>query len=345
MLRAGRVIHALVLVLGFGSWGQAAPAGAESLRLYSGSLSLHYFANDTSTGSTSPFDARVFVALPLGAHCNPAVSGGKACDPSATLQVGVPLTGSGSALVGSSSPASIMLPPYQLARITSGSLPPRYASQLYQKTYANLANAAANFRAGSGPGAVDSVFGPETRVRISPGKNQFGGLMNLLAGTPSGALGTKGKYSVSGYGYLLNFPTWGVIAFGATSNPYAYPVQLQGTSSSTMGGSVLTITGTARGWRWTTGMVSVSAAGDYALYSSEFPERLVRTGYDNRTAGGGGTIQLVTPHLTSWGAPPDINTGEIGVLRLQFVPEPSGLLLLLAGAGMLLGLMYRRSTA
>jgi hypothetical protein len=33
--------------------------------------------------------------------------------------------------------------------------------------------------------------------------------------------------------------------------------------------------------------------------------------------------------------------GAIGVLRLKFVPEPSGLLLLLSGAAML-GLLHRR---
>jgi hypothetical protein len=33
--------------------------------------------------------------------------------------------------------------------------------------------------------------------------------------------------------------------------------------------------------------------------------------------------------------------GAIGVLRLKFVPEPSGLLLLLSGAAML-GVLYRR---
>jgi hypothetical protein len=35
--------------------------------------------------------------------------------------------------------------------------------------------------------------------------------------------------------------------------------------------------------------------------------------------------------------------GAIGVLRLQFVPEPSGQLLLLSGTAML-GVLYRRRT-
>ena len=219
MSRAGRILYALILVVGLGWWGQADTANAQSPKLYSGSLSLHYFGNDTETRAIPPFDARVFTALPLGARCNPAMPGGMTCDPTATLQVGAPLAGSGTALVGSGSPASIMLPASQLARITSGSLPPRYASQIYQKTYANLANAAGNFKSGGGPGSVSFASGPTTGIRIFRGKNQFGGVMRLIKGTASGGLATKVRYSYGGKGYVGNFPTWGVTEFGSTSDP------------------------------------------------------------------------------------------------------------------------------
>jgi hypothetical protein len=88
------------------------------------------------------------------------------------------------------------------------------------------------------------------------------------------------------------------------------------------------------GFPWTTGRVSVSAAG-----GSGFPTRLVRSGYDNRTPGGGGTIQMVTPRLTHWAA--GSHWGDIAVLRLQFVPEPGSWLLLLAGLGCV-GALSRR---
>jgi hypothetical protein len=245
--------------------------------------------------------------------------------------------------VGSGSPASIMLASRQLVRVTSGSLPPRYASQIYQKTYANLANAAGGFKAGGGPRATGYVLGPATGFRIVRGKNQFGGVMRLLAGTPSGALGTRVLYLDQGMGYVGNFPTWGVTEFGATSDPpYAYPHYIKGTFHSTMKSVVSTNTAAVRGWPWTTGTVSVYASGDFGGSASGFPERLVRAGYDNRSPKGSGTIQLVTPHLTSWGQLPGLRMGAIGVLRLRFVPEPSGLLLLLAGAGML-GLIRRRA--
>jgi hypothetical protein len=94
-----------------------------------------------------------------------------------------------------------------------------------------------------------------------------------------------------------------------------------------------------RGWPWTTGAVRVYAYGDRLSGLSGFPEYLTRSGYDNRTSQGGGTIQLVTPHLIDWTGPPEY--GAIGVLRLKFVPEPSSGLVFLAGAG-LLGVLYRQ---
>ena len=69
--------------------GSAAPATAMTgLKMYQGSLSLHFFGNDTTNLPTPPFSAYVFVALPLGAHCNPYL----ACT-TATLQKGASLTG------------------------------------------------------------------------------------------------------------------------------------------------------------------------------------------------------------------------------------------------------------
>jgi hypothetical protein len=165
--------------------------------------------------------------------------------------------------------------------------------------------------------------------------------MRLLRGSASGALGTKARYSYDGKGYVGNFPSWGVSAFGATHDPYGYTGFITGTFHSTINSDVVTAYGNANGWRWTTGTVSVYASGDYNLNSTLFPEHLMRAGYDNRSPSGGGTIQLVTPHLTSWGGPPSLEMGAIGVLRLKFAPEPSGLLLLLSGALMLV-LLHRR---
>ncbi len=97
----------------------------------------------------------------------------------------------------------------------------------------------------------------------------------------------------------------------------------------------LTYTGTAvvTGFPWTTGQVSVVAAA-----GSDFPTALVRTGYDNRTDQGGGTIQMVAPRLTHWAG--GAHWGDVAVLKVKFVPEPKGWLMLVAGLG-LLGAMPR----
>jgi hypothetical protein len=83
---------------------------------------------------------------------------------------------------------------------------------------------------------------------------------------------------------------------------------------------------------WTTGQVGAFVRTG-AYYTSQW-----RTGYDNRTAGGKGSIQLVTPTLTHWLSPGwNTHSAQIGLLRIQ-VPEPGAVLLLTAGGG-LLGLL------
>jgi hypothetical protein len=54
---------------------------------------------------------------------------------------------------------------------------------------------------------------------------------------------------------------------------------------------------------------------------------------------------MVAPQLVRWEfpnreAPWDRHTGAIGILRIKFVPEPSGWVVLMAGVG-LLSVLYR----
>ena len=87
------------------------------------------------------------------------------------------------------------------------------------------------------------------------------------------------------------------------------------------------------GTLWTTGQVG-NFAKTGAYYTSQW-----RTGYDNRTTGGLGNIQLVTPTLTHWLSPGwNSHTAQLGILTLQ-VPEPDAVLLLVAGGGAL-GLLF-----
>jgi hypothetical protein len=87
------------------------------------------------------------------------------------------------------------------------------------------------------------------------------------------------------------------------------------------------------GTLWTTGQV-----GAIGQWGSGYKTSIWRTGYDNRTAGGKGVIQLVTPTVTRWYSSGGLDlTGQTGLLRIQ-VPEPGAVLLLLVGAGVLVGL-------
>ena len=341
--------RALALVAGFGLLVVPHVAGAQTAKLYTGSLSIHYFGIDGGGAGGSD----IFTARPLGAFCNPAVSGGTTCDPSATLQVGAPLTGAGTASVTGSSPASIVLPPLQLDRITSGSLPLRYGGDGYIDTHASIANASGAFGAGGGPGYYVGSFPlvslGGTWVAISPGENQFGGVMRLLKGAPSGGLGSRGIYSAPSppYPFFLEFsvPTRGVTLLGGrTSEGLALPTTDTLTSISYYKGVGYPGTTFANefivvGWPWTTGTVTVSAFGDSLYWSALWGTELRRSGYDNRTPHGAGTIQLVAPHLTVWKSILR-REGEVGVLRLQFAPEPGSLVLLLAGASLLV-VLYR----
>ena len=88
---------------------------------------------------------------------------------------------------------------------------------------------------------------------------------------------------------------------------------------------------------WGTGKATAKAT------RGPFPTNFVRSGYDSRTAGGAGNIQMVSPMLTHWRTPGggvDYETAAIGVLTLSFTPEPSSAMLLVAGVSML-GLVYR----
>ena len=269
---------ALVLaILGLATAAQAQP------QLYSASLILHSFAND-ATGALQ--------ALPLGAQCNPA-NGGTTCL-TETLHKGAPLSGSGMVVISGMAPFNFVLAKDVVSRVTSGSLP-SYPGISYILTTANLQNQKANFRPGQGPGSfsfVPTLGAGQTHVSVVAGKNQFGGVMNLI-----GSFGTRTAFSTSGGGRWKGiFPTWGAAVIGAK---YGSTITISGVISYTPLSLTYPSVAVVTGFPWTTGQVSVEAAA-----GSGFPTALVRNGYDNRTSQGGGTIQMVTPRLTHWGGAP-----------------------------------------
>jgi hypothetical protein len=314
-LHNGTSTLAMVLaILGIATAAQAEP------QMYSASLILHSFAND-ATGALQ--------ALPFGFDCNPA-NGGKPCG-SARIHKGAPLTGMGAPIITGRAPVSFQFSSSALSRKTSGSLPP-YPGILYTLTEAKLANAAGIFGPGKGPGSfsfVPKLGAGQTHVAVIPGKNRFGGVMQLI-----GSFGTKVAGSTSGGGtWRGNFPTWGISVVGAS---YAKTARISGSITFSSGDVTYPSVAVVTGFPWTTGQVSVEAAGGYG-----FPTALVRSGYDNRTEEGIGTIQLVTPRLTHWSG--GSHWGDVAILNVKFVkpvPEPKGWLMLAAGLG-LLGAIYR----
>ena len=304
---------ALVLaMLGFATAAQAAQHPTQP-KLYTASLILHSFANDAMN---------TLLALPLGEKCNPANGGGTTCFQT-TLQNGDPLTGMDEQIITGSAPASFQFLSGAIRGKARGSLPP-YPGISYTKTEAALENASGSFGPGKGPGAfsfVPALGAGQTGVAAVAGKNQFGGVMQLI-----GEFGTKIAGSTSGGGtWKGSFPTWGFTVVGAS---YAETVKISGSISFPSLSLTYTSVAVVTGFPWTTGQVYVVAAGGYG-----FPTALVRSGYDNRTDQGGGTIQMVAPRLTHWSG--GAHWGDVAVLNVKFVPEPKGWLMLVAGSGFL----------
>jgi hypothetical protein len=332
-----------MLALGLVTGAQAGPA------MFQASFVMHAFGNDTTTGTSFPYNTLVFVALPLGHNCQDPSS----YTPSSvylasnycyatTLQAGQPATGSGTLSVGTGSPASIMLPQSAFGITTVGARPLR-SSYLQSDTYATFVNASGTFFSGGGPGSVSRYYGcGETPYVLCPlviqnGEHKFGGAMPLL-----GRLGGIVKYVASGVsGTYAGTSSWNMIKalgrkayVGDPLNPYTNT----GMFYNAVASRTVTYSKYGRGTLWTTGMVAVYAEEGY------FTTILHGSGHDTVTSGGVRNLQLVTPALTHWvgsgGA--QYHTGHIGILTLQ-VPEPGHAMLLAAGVGRARGAASRES--
>jgi hypothetical protein len=227
-----------------------------------------------------------------------------------------------------------------MRRTTVGSFNNIGGVYLYSYTYATFRNASGFFASGFGPGdfSVPYKQGANTVAKavVKKGPNQFGGVMRLL-----GKLTTKVCYFRNG-GCSLGENDWRYDAVG-TSAMTSGGVVTQGYQAlytamyyHTALMQVSTIMAIGSRFPWTTGSVTVTATG-------RGPHKTVerRKGYDARTAGGGGTLQLVTPIITRWLQPAaNFETGGVGVLRFEFAPEPAKWMALAAGLS-LLTVVYR----
>jgi hypothetical protein len=336
------VLVALLLGLGLPTTAQAAPW------LYSGEIIIHAFGNDTTTGATYPFNTYMNGPYPMGGFCNtvwPNTTSpwGTTCGPDTKTYVGAPLTGSGIAQVTGSAPATFSLAASDISIVTSGSFP-YYFPYLYGLTYADLKNRAGQFFGGGGPGSFTFNYtiakATVAHVTVKAGGNQFGGTMRLL-----GSFTDYESYYQAGGLWLGSFD-WlfdnvgGTASFAHTAMSGTQASGYMDTAMAQLYHTVLmtwqTSTAIVSAFSWTTGTATVTAFGRGPIASAQR-----RQGYDNRTALGKGTIQLVAPGLTHWlSIINNYETEQIGIMRLEFVPEPENWMMLFAGVS-LLGILYR----
>jgi hypothetical protein len=292
-----------------------------------------------------------------------------------TKQRGAPITGSGTATTFTT-PAAPSAPAIHLrggAIYESVSGSRGYdAPYVYWVTHATLGTGAGTFFPGGGPGSTYLSWygtGPLAGfmgIYPQPGGPQFGGTMRLLgrirstgflfSGIGNGMFGASldAKFEHAGAS-ARGYDCW--VAAGTTPTPDACPSVATNRWTWTDGyrnrayhttGAPLTATTMVYvdAFRWTTGLAIVSGV------RGAYPTIIVRSGYDNRTPLGSGTVQLVSPHLVNWigldcplngCSPRSETTAGIAILRLQFVPEPSSWIMLISGIG-ILSAVHRRAS-
>jgi hypothetical protein len=328
------VIAAPIVVLGLAAGAQAGTA------MFEASFIMHAFGNDRTNGTAFPSNIHTFYALPLGYDCYNyrRTTGGKQTPPRplycplSVLQKGHPAMGKGVLVQGVGATPSIQLPQSALTIATTGLLRTYGYTGLISETYATFANAAGTFFAGGGPAATDMGKGELTHVGpsgrtgtwfILQGENGFGGAMGLLGrfgATWSSVFTAGGFYGTTSFNMIR--------ALGRSAGDPDRTFTSTGTYTGYLTGTIMKV---ATGTPWTTGTVTLYA--EYGLYDG-FPTIIRRAGYDTTTSGGVRNIQLVTPSLTHWQGGLS-NTGHIGILKLQIVPEPRSVLLLAAAVGVL----------
>jgi hypothetical protein len=267
---------------------------------------------------------------------------------------GAPLTGSGSATTTGVSfklPAAAATPGpgNGMRRTTQGSFIGE-GPYLYSYTYADLRNDAGSFGPGKGffsvaaPTATVSwqngpPASPFASIKVKRGTNRFGGVMKLL-----GTYRNKVCYYYGG-GCGLGIGTWGYQDIGTAGYKKAgtgskvvtapWTTSFEQVYYNTALSTLAKYDVIEQRFPWTTGTVTLTATGRGPNKTFE-----QRKGFDNRTLTSGyGTVQLVSPLLTQWlgqfGAAAKFESGGIAVMQIKFVPEPGGVVSLIAGISML----------
>jgi hypothetical protein len=180
--------------------------------------------------------------------------------------------------------------------------------------------AAATLAAGAITGTVAATgitsAPPITQVVMSLTGHAAGNF--VASGGPGGGFG--GAMTLSGFARIIGF---GTTLLAVPLTPVGQPGGYIGTTGG--GGTIIQESGTG----WTTGTLTLMAPATTVGGSTTTPQTVTATGADLRTAGGGGTLILVTPLYIRTNLAGDIPT--FAILTLNYVPEPGTLLLLGSG--------------
>jgi len=269
-----------------------------------------------------------------------------------TKQQGAPITGSGTATTFTTPVA----PSTPAIRLRGGAVYDSVSGSrgydvpyVYWVTHAALGTGPGTVFPGGGPGRTYISRGGTGRVSgfagiyPRPGGPQFGGTMRrlgqvrstgvLCSGSGDGMFGAslEGGFEHAGAS-ARGYDCW--VAAGTSPTPDACPsvatnqwTWTDGYRNRAYNTTGVPLTGTTMVYvdalAWTTGLAIVSGV------RGAYPTIIARSGYDNRTSMGSGTVQLVSPHLVNWigltcpfsgCTPRSETTAGIAILRLQFVP-------------------------
>jgi hypothetical protein len=164
---------------------------------------------------------------------------------------------------------------------------------------------------------IITVAPPITQVVLSLTGHAAGSF--TPSGGPGGGLG--GAMTLGGTAKIMAYSGYVTLVLVPL-----YPVG--GPAPFTTSGSILP-TPTWWGTGWTTGVQTLMVPATTVGGGTQTPYTVTATGADLRTAGGAGTLVLITPMLIRSNLTPDIPT--FATLTLNYVPEPATLLLVGAG--------------
>lgn len=230
-------------------------------------------------------------------------------------------------------------------------------------------NRAATFAAGAGAGAIDfcpqatgcttftaGTFKPAL-LKVTPTAARFGGVFRLLRDVSGGVWFIAAQTPVLTLAFQSNtfgFPrdwTGGITNHRTIMDPNLPGKIYVGGALTAVDGQVMTLgayvgaaptdppDGTATGFKMTTGTIFVIDATPSTANGGPFSS--TTAGYDNRTAGGNGTIKLVGGGIAHGGSTGN-NFFRVTNLKMT-LPEPGASLGLAVGMFLLVGLARTRS--